>query len=109
VKLFLTTRSTHTHNNNADELLEQEEGGDDEDLELTESERDKYKQENTQLQHNFETLIDKTREIEKQVIEISHLQTLFADKVSQQKVQRTVLCVCVRVVYVSVRALPVSV
>jgi syntaxin 18 len=69
----------------ADELLEQEEGGDDEDLDLTESERDKYKQENTQLQHNFETLIDKTREIEKQVIEISHLQTLFADKVSQQK------------------------
>lgn len=67
-----------------DELL-QEEGGDDEELELTESERNMFKQENTTLQHNFETLVDKTREIEKQVIEISHLQTLFANKVSQQK------------------------
>ncbi len=78
-----------------DELL-QEEGGDDEELELTESERNMLKQENTTLQHNFETLVDKTREIEKQVIEISHLQTLFANKVSQQKVVPHPLCVRVR-------------
>jgi hypothetical protein len=52
------------------------------------------KQENTTLQHNFETLVDKTREIEKQVIEISHLQTLFANKVSQQKVVSPSRCVC---------------
>jgi hypothetical protein len=66
------------------------------------------KQENTTLQHNFETLVDKTREIEKQVIEISHLQTLFANKVSQQKVVpppivrvRVCMRVCVRAPCVS--------
>jgi septal ring factor EnvC (AmiA/AmiB activator) len=64
---------------------EEEEAEEDGDLELTESERNMLKQENTTLQHNFETLVDKTREIEKQVMEISHLQTLFADRVSQQK------------------------
>jgi hypothetical protein len=75
------------------------------------------KQENTTLQHNFETLVDKTREIEKQVIEISHLQTLFANKVSQQKVvPPSIVCVrcvryvraCVCVVRVCVRAPCVS-
>jgi len=89
----LTRARAHTL---VDELL-QEEGGDDEELELTESERNMLKQENTTLQHNFETLVDKTREIEKQVIEISHLQTLFANKVSQQKVvPPSIACACAR-------------
>jgi len=68
----------------AEEVMGEEE---DEDLELTEGERDMLRQENKTLHHNFQTLMDKTKEIEMQVLEISHLQSLFADKVAQQKVR----------------------
>ena len=53
-------------------------------LELTETERHELEQENIRLSKDFETLVDKTREIEKQMYEISNLHTTFASKVLEQ-------------------------
>ncbi len=53
---------------------------------MTESDKNKLKQENVTLQKDFAGyLTDRTRGIEQQMLEISHLQTLFANKVVQQK------------------------
>lgn len=52
---------------------------------LSVEERRQLQEENRQLQRNLESYWDRTKEVERQVVEISHLQTLIANKVVQQR------------------------
>lgn len=74
-RFSIGTKYNNSNNNN-------NEGN--EGLELTETERHELEQENIRLSKDFETLVDKTREIEKQMYEISNLHTTFASKVLEQ-------------------------
>jgi len=55
-----------------------------EDLQLDERERKLLEEENLVLQNRLETTVDKARQIERKVAEISELQHIFATKVAEQ-------------------------
>jgi len=68
----------------SDALLTTPTEEEDDGLQLDEKERKLLEEENNQLQNTLACLVDQAREVEKSVVEISHLQNLLATKVSEQ-------------------------